>query len=253
MKPIRKIPFEELQKRRPLRRFMQWLSKVAFWLLTDLEIEGMENFPPSGPLLIVGNHFSMVDVAAFVRTAPYPIEFIGGAKTPNAPPVMSLIPRLWGVLPVFRGTGSHFALREAEKVLNKNGVVAIFPEGGSHARQLRPARPGAAFLAAHSRALILPIGLVGMDEVFEHLARFKKAHIRIRVGKPFGPYEVTGRGRERRQQLDEIGDRIMREIAALIPEDKHGYLSEDAELRDRVIEYPWATRVEGQVEGTNIR
>ncbi len=253
MKPIRRIPADELKKRRPLRRFLQWLSKVAFWLLTDLEIEGEENFPSSGPLLMVGNHFSMVDVAAFVRVAPYPIEFIGGAVTPNTPPIMTLIPRMWGILPVFRGTGSHFALREAEKVLKKNGVVAIFPEGGSHARQLRPARPGTAFLAAHSKARILPVGLIGTDKVFEHLGRLKKARVIIRVGKPFGPFEVTGRGRERREQLDEISDNIMREIAALLPENKHGYLSDDPELRKEAAAYPYATHVEGEVEGTNVR
>lgn len=253
MKPIRKIPSDQLQKRRPLRRFMQWLSKVLFWILTDLEIEGEENFPETGPLLMVGNHFSMVDVAAFVRVAPYPVEFIGGALPANTPGFMTVIPRLWGILPVFRGTGSHFALREAEKVLKKNGVVAIFPEGGSHARQLRPARPGAAFLVAHSNAQLLPIGLIGMDEVFEHLGRFKRAKIRIRVGKPFGPFEVTGRGRERRRQLDEISEEIMQQIAALIPEEKHGYLSDDPALREEALDYPWAESVEGAVEGTNIR
>lgn len=253
MKPIRRIPFEELQKRRPLRRFMQWLAKAAFWLLTDLEIEGMENFPRSGPLLMVGNHFSMVDVAAFVRVAPYPVEFIGGAVPANAPGFMTLIPRLWGILPVFRGTGSHFALREADKVLKRNGVVAIFPEGGSHARQLRPARPGTAFMAAHSGARILPVGLIGMDTVFEHLARFRKARIRIRIGRPFGPFKVTGSGRERRRQLDSIGDQIMQEIAALIPPEKHGFLSSDPEIRAEAMAYPWAEQVEGHVEGTNIR
>jgi len=253
MKPIQKIPVEELQKRRPLRRFMQWLSKAAFQLLTNLEIEGEENFPQTGPLLMVGNHFSMVDVAAFVRAAPYPVEFIGGAVAANAPALMTLIPRLWGVLPVFRGTGSHFALREAQKVLKNKGVVAIFPEGGSHARQLRPARPGTAFLAVHSNARILPVGLIGMDEVFEHLARFKKARIQIRIGKPFGPFKVTGRGREKRRQLDEIGDKIMHEIAALLPEDKHGYLSDNPEIRAKALEYPWANQIEGNVAGTNIR
>ena len=115
---------------------MQWLAKVAFWLLTDLTIEGEENFPDKGPLIMVGNHFSMVDIPAFVRAAPYPVEFIGGAVFANAPKILAFIPRMWGYLPVFRGTGSHFALREAEKVLNNEGVLAIFPEGGSHGRML---------------------------------------------------------------------------------------------------------------------
>ena len=46
----------------------------------------------------------------------------------------------------------------------------------------------------------------------------------IRVGKPFGPFEATGKGRERREQLDEIGHQIMRQIAELDPRGAPGLL-----------------------------
>lgn len=253
MKATKPIDLETLQKRRPIRLFLQWLAKVAFALLTRLEIEGQENFPEKGPLLMVGNHFSMVDIAAFVRAAPYPVEFIGGAVFANVPGFMSVFPRLWGYLPVYRGTGSRFALKQAEKVLNNDGVLAIFPEGGSHARMLRPARPGTAFIAARTKAHIVPVGLEGMDTVFESLAKFRRARVRIRIGKPFGPFEVTARGREKRKQLDEIGTQIMQRIADLIPPEKHGFLSDDPKLRAEVMDYPWENQVEGEVEGTNVR
>ena len=253
MKATKPIDLENLEKRRPIRLLLQWLAKVAFALLTNLEVEGQENFPEKGPLLMVGNHFSMVDIAAFVRAAPYPVEFIGGAVFANVPGFMSIFPRLWGYLPVHRGTGSRFALKQAEKVLNNDGVLAIFPEGGSHARMLRPARPGTAFMAVRSKARVIPIGLVGMDTVFESLAKFRRARVRIRIGEPFGPFEVTSRGREKRIQLDEIGDQIMQSIADLIPPEKHGYLSDDPKLRAEVMDYPWENQVEGEVEGTNVR
>ncbi|NIV10669.1 MAG: hypothetical protein GWN62_05060 [Aliifodinibius sp.] len=232
---------------------MQFLAKVLFWLLSDLKIEGEENFPREGPLLMVGNHFSMVDIAAFVRTAPYPIEFIGGAVFANAPRILAFLPRMWGYLPVFRGTGSHFALREAEKVLNNRGVLAIFPEGGSHGRTLRPPRPGTAFLAARTQAKILPIGLVGMDEFFSTWAKFRRPKLIIRIGKPIGPIEVSGRGKDRRKKLDELGTLMMRKIAELIPPDKHGYLSDDPEVRAQVVDYPWDEKPEGEVDAMNVR
>lgn len=253
MAPSRKIKSEELAKRRPIRIFMQGLAKFVFWLLTDLEIEGEENFPESGPLLVVGNHFSMVDIAAFVRAAPYPMEFIGGAVFANAPKFMSIFPRMWGYLPVFRGTGSHFALREAEKVLNKHGVLAIFPEGGSHGRMLRPPRPGTAFLAVRTQAQILPIGLIGMDDVFATLGKFRRPKVKIRIGKPLGPYQVSEKGIARRKHLEEIGLTIMQRIAELIPKEKHGFLSDDPELRAQVVEYPWEDKPEGEVEAMNMR
>lgn len=245
-----------LQKRRPVRQFLQWLAKPTFSLLTDLEIQGEENFPEKGPLLVVGNHFSMVDTAAFVRAAPYPIEFIGGAAFANAPGFVAFLPRLWGYLPVFRGTGSHFAMKEAEKLLHDNGVLAIFPEGGSWARVLRPPRAGAAFLASRTEAQILPVGLVGMDEVFSSIGHLNRAKITIRIGKPFGPFKITGRGRKRREQLNELGHEIMHRIAELIPPEKRGYLSTDPDLlaeAKKVEKYPWADQREGDVKGTNIR
>jgi len=246
------IPQDELAKRKPLRKFMQWLSKLAFAAITKLEIEGMENFPEHGPLIMVGNHFSFIDPAAFVRLAPYPIEFLGGAVAPHAPKILEFIPRLWGYLPVYRGTGSRFALKEAAKVLKEGKVLAIFPEGGAWAEVLRPARPGTAYLAVRSKAKIVPIGLVGLNNVFPSLAKFKRAKIKFVIGKPIGPFETTGRGRKRREQLDEFGHEIMRSIADLLPEEKKGFYSVDPAIREAAKGteiYPWDEKAEGEVEG----
>ena len=255
MKPTKKISTDRLIRRRLPRWILQQAARFAFWLLTDLEIEGEENFPAEGevPLLMVGNHFSMVDIAAFVRAAPYPMEFIGGAVFVNAPRFLAFLPRMWGYLPVFRGTGSRFALREAEKVLKGKGMVAIFPEGGSHGRMLRAPRPGAAFLAVRTNARVIPIGLIGMDEVFESLGKFKRKKVKIVIGKPIGPFEVRAKGKEKRAALEKIGDKIMQSIAALIPIEKHGYLSDDPEIRAQVVDYPWGDKPEGEVEAMNVR
>ena len=246
------INSESLKKRKPLRRFFQFLSKVAFFLLTDLTIEGQENFPTEGPLVVIGNHFSFVDPAAFVRVSPVPIEFVGGAVNPHAPKIVLFIPRLWGFLPVKRGTGSTFALREAEKVLNRGGILGVFPEAGNWAQVLRPPRPGAAFLVSRTDARVLPIGLDNFDQVFPSLKRFKRAKVTVKIGKPYTPVKVTGKGPERRQQLDEMGHEMMRKIAELIPPEKRGHYSDDPEIRAAAQGteiYPWAEKVEGEVEG----
>jgi len=246
------IESEELHKRKPLRQFFRFLSKIAFWLLADLEIIGQENFPDHGPLIVVGNHFSFIDPAAFVRVSPVPLDFIGGAVNPHAPSIVLFIPRLWGFFPVKRGTGSTFALRESEKVLNEGGVLGVFPEAGNWAQVLRPPRPGAAFLVSRTNARILPIGLDGMDKVFPSLKRFKRAKVTVNIGKPYQPEPVTGKGRERREQIDELGHEMMRHIADLIPPEKRGHYSDDPAIREAAKGteiYPWADKVEGEVEG----
>jgi 1-acyl-sn-glycerol-3-phosphate acyltransferase len=239
-------------RRRPIRWLLQKLSIPAFALLTRLEIIGAENLPPSGPLLVIGNHFSFIDPVAFVRLAPWPLEFVGGAVTPHAPLWTRIIPFLWGYHKLYRGTGSRDALRAAEQILGKGGVVGIFPEGGNWATVLRPPRPGTAYLAVRTGAPILPIGLDGFTEVFPSLFRGRRAKVTVTIGKPFGPFTASGSGRQRRDQLDEIGHEMMHQVAALLPPEKRGHYSDDPAIREaaRGTEiYPWADKVEGEVVG----
>ncbi len=227
---------------RRLRKVLQWMARGLFHILSQFEVEGVENFPKSGPLIMVGNHFSFLDPPAFISVAPWPMEFIGGAVTPHAPKIVRFIPRLWGYLPVFRGTGSTYALKEAKRILDNGGIIGIFPEGGAWAQILRPARPGAALLTALSGAPILPIGLVGFPKLFPSLRNFKRPRVKVRVGKLFGPFSTSGSRYERRKQLDKIGHEIMNHIAKLIPPEKGGLYSSDPKVREAskgTEYYPW--------------
>ncbi|MFN2168738.1 MAG: lysophospholipid acyltransferase family protein [Anaerolineae bacterium] len=212
------------------RRILQVLSRTAFAVLTDLHMVGRENLPSEGPLIVVANHFSFADPAAIVRVAPWPLDFLGGFQMPDAPAWALLIPKLWGIYAVRRGGASRRAIRASLAVLRQKGVLGIFPEGGSWADVLRPARPGTAYLAARTGVPLLPIGLDGLVDVFPSLRRGRRARVTIRIGKPFGPFHSNGR-RPGRDELDEIGDEIMRHIAALLPPERHGVYSTDPDMR----------------------
>ena len=178
-----------------------------------------------------------------LHVAPPEIEMFSGANPAFTPGWAKLLPRLWGVLYVYRGTGSKQAIRDAEYVLSRDGFFGIFPEGGAWAEMIRPARPGAAYLAARTDAMILPVAFTGFKDVFPLRIR-NQSKVTIRIGKPYGPVSVSGRGRERRQQLDELGDRIMREIADLLPDHLRGKFSSVPAVREKakqVEDYPWET------------
>ena len=229
-------------RRRVLRGLLRRVTQMIFAAITDLEIVGQENFPQGGPLLVVANHFSYIDPVAMVRVVPWPIEFVGGFRMPNAPAWATWIPSVWGYYPVYRGTASRDALRAAETVLAQGGVLGIFPEAGSWATVLRPPRPGAAFLAVRTGAPILPMGFHGLLDVFPRLRKRSRARVTLRIGKPFGPFRATGRGRARRRQLDEIGHEIMRRIADLVPPERRGHYSDDPAIRaaaQGTEVYPW--------------
>jgi 1-acyl-sn-glycerol-3-phosphate acyltransferase len=225
-----------------MRTILRKMIDAAMFALTDLHIEGRENLPRGGPLMLVGNHFSFIDPVAMIRATPWPIEFVGGFQMPNAPPIVRWLPELWGRYPVLRGTGSRYALRGAEAVLNQDGVLGIFPEAGNWATVLRPARPGAAFLAVRTGALLVPMGFDGLTEVFPSLGLGRRARATVRIGTPFGPFRATGRGRKLRRQLDELGHVIMGHIAELIPPERRGFYSDDPEIRAAAKGtdiYPW--------------
>lgn len=229
-------------RRVAIRGFLRFLLRIAFPVLANFEVEGAENIPAEGPLLVAGNHFSFIDPAAMIHATPWPLEFLGGVERPNAPWITRFIPYFWGYVEVPRGTGGLQGLRKAEAVLKQHGVLGIFPEAGSWAKVLRPARPGTAYLATRTQSPILPMGMIGMEDLFPTLRKGKRPTVKVHIGKVFGPFSTSGRGKERRAQLDEIGHTIMRRIAELIPPEKRGFYSEDPAIRAAAKGteiYPW--------------
>jgi 1-acyl-sn-glycerol-3-phosphate acyltransferase len=229
-------------RRRPIRWLLRSLIRMAFPIFADIEIEGIENFPGKGPLLVVGNHFNFLDPVALIKITDWPLEFVGGSHRPNAPSFLSWFADTWGILPVFRGSVSRSTMLASKAVLAQGGVLATFPEGGSWASVLRPARPGAAFLASQSNAPLLPVGFDGLVDVFPKFRRGKRARVKVRIGQLFGPFFVSERGETNRMRLDEIGNEIMRHIAELIPPERRGYYSNDPAIREaarNAAAYPW--------------
>ncbi len=229
-----------------VRPVLKFFIRIALTLLARFEVSGKENLPKNGPLIIVSNHFNFLDPVVLIDVLPYSTEFIGGTELPGAPALVRIFPRLYGTLRVHRGSVSREALTGGEKVLKSGGVLGIFPEAGSWAQVLRPARPGAALLAARSGAQIVPLGLEGVETIFPF--RFgHRARVKVHIGQPFGPFTEDIRGRDGRERLDEIGHSLMHRIKNLLPPNKHGYYSDDPAVRQAASGteiYPWDNLVE---------
>ena len=110
------------------RRFLRGLIRLLFALWVQVRIEGEENIPDSGPLIVVANHFHFVDPLAVILAMPWPLDFIGGFHMPFAPAIVRWLPRMWGLYRVRRSGSSRGALRQAEETLQTGGILGIFPE-----------------------------------------------------------------------------------------------------------------------------
>lgn len=213
-------------RRRFIRRALKSGIALAASLITNYRIEGQENLPKGGPLLIIGNHFHFLDSIGPIHSTDYLLEFINDAVMPNAPAAMKFLPDLWGTFKILQGTANLEAMRASEAVLAQGGVLAIFPEGHVHRLPLGKPLPGASFLALRSGVPILPIGTYSEDEwdLFGALTHKKRrARIITRIGKPFGPLAAGSLDKiPGREEVKAAGWEIMSRIAELLPAHARG-------------------------------
>jgi 1-acyl-sn-glycerol-3-phosphate acyltransferase len=233
------------------RPVIRGLISVALSIFSKVEITGQENIKQGEPLLLTANHFSHVDPLLVIHASPRVVEFWGGLNLPHVPPILRALPRLWGFYPVNRGGVSRDAVLAARNVLAQGGVFGVFPEAGAWANVLRPAREGAALLAAQTGVHVIPIGIYGADKVLENMAHpWVRPPVQVRIGAPIGPFSTENIRQVSREDLENISAEIMRAIAALLPPNCHGVYSEDPALREAaqdVAQYPWETTREMEV------
>ena len=208
----------------PRRQFIRGLLRggirFASSLLLKYKVEGLENLPEQGPLLLVGNHFHFLDTISPIHTTPYALEFIGDAVMPNAPGYLRFFPSLWGTLQILQGTPNLEAMRAAEAVLSQKGVLAIFPEGHVHKPPLGKPLPGASYLALRSGAPIVPIATFSEDnwDILGTLRRERRrARVIARIGKAFGPLSAGTDEVPGRTEIRAAGEEIIQHIARLLP------------------------------------
>ena len=201
----------------------QRLLRILIALLFRVDVQGIENFPASGPALIAPNHVNWMDViflAAYSKAAP--VTFAAN-KWEQVPGVSWILRHLGQAIFVHRGAPDKHALRAAMNALRTGKVLGIAPEGTrSHDGVLRKGHDGAAWLASRTGAIITPIAIWGHENVISgHWLRLQRPHIHIRAGEPFHlpPEARQARGRE----MGPYTEMIMRRIAALLPPERRGF------------------------------
>jgi 1-acyl-sn-glycerol-3-phosphate acyltransferase len=219
--------------RYPRNRFVRWMLRTGIGLgvriLTRLEIRGREHIPSGGPLIVAINHFHFFDAAVLILSSPWPLEFLSDFQMPNVPLPLKLFPALYKTYDVAQGTPNLDALRASEAILGQGGVLGIFPEGRLHTPPLKHALPGAGFLALRTGAPILPVGIYSGDDwdIFGTIGREKRRMRAVcQFGKVFGPLGCENPRRPKRSEIDSAGERIMSEIARLLPEEASGSFQE---------------------------
>lgn len=166
---------------------LKWITGIALhWFYGDIRVEGKENIPNRGPLLIAVNHQNaLVDSLIVGWVVPRKITMTAKA-TLTKNPLIAFLFKLLHVVPLRRvsdearkANGSPIdrsrnreAFGDITDLLGRSGAVLIFPEGKSHNELgLEPLKTGLARLALQARdqdaiegIRILPLGLVFEDK-----------------------------------------------------------------------------------------
>jgi 1-acyl-sn-glycerol-3-phosphate acyltransferase len=188
---------------------------------------GSDNVPASGRAILAPNHFSFMDhffTGAFTRRR---VRFMAKSQLFTKP--MEWVYSHGGVFPVRRGHYDEDAFITAHSILEREGAIVMYCEGGrSRTGKVGDrARPGIGRLALQSGAPVVPIAIYGSQRV-RNWKKLQFPKVLVRYGEPLRFPQVVDPSREQQQA---VSDEILGAIRTLYAElEQHG----EKQVRRRV-------------------
>jgi 1-acyl-sn-glycerol-3-phosphate acyltransferase len=189
-----------------IRRLVRWLVLHLF----RISLTGLENIP-APPFIIAANHQAWFDPAFIIPFFPEsPIVYTMAKRETvfNRAWKRRLLP-LVGVFPISpsRGELDEAGLRTVYQILERGGVVLMFPEGRySQGRALRPLKAGIGHFALQAGVPICPVSVRGTD------ALRPWSRIDVSIAAPIRPDPPTWWSLSRR--VSQVVENVQRAIAA---------------------------------------
>jgi 1-acyl-sn-glycerol-3-phosphate acyltransferase len=183
--------------------------------LTRAKVQGYHNVPRTGPVILVSNHISQIDIPVLFAYVPRHIHFMSKAELFDQWPLSVILPP-GKPIKVHRGRPDRQALRLAEDFLKAGEVIAIYAEGTrAKGGEAGEARAGAVFLAQRTGAPIVPVGVSGTEKIFsKRFPWYRRGEVQISFGKPFTLDEL---GPVTRANRDQVAQQVMGRVAELLP------------------------------------
>lgn len=197
----------------PLRAIMRLLAAVI--LGRRVHVEGLDNVPRTGGVLVVSNHVGTIDPPLTGALIPR-LDVHYMAKSEHFAGRWRWLYRAFNAFPVVRGTADRTALRRTLDLLRDGHVVLVYPEGSrSPDARLREPQAGVGFLARHGGVPVIPVAVWGTEKVVPRGGwRINRGDVHLRYGKPV---TLPPAGTAHRSDNRAVAAAIMEAISAMLP------------------------------------
>jgi 1-acyl-sn-glycerol-3-phosphate acyltransferase len=186
--------------------------------LFKIRVEGIENVPTTGAVILASNHLSFSDSIFLPLMLDRRVTFVAKAEYFEQRRTAWFF-RAMGQIPIKRGGGeaSLRALESAQEILDAGDVFAIYPEGTrSPDGRLYKGRTGVARLALDTKAPIVAVAMIGTREA-QPIGQRKPnfgSPITIKFSRPMR-FDRYAAKRNEPMTLRRITDEIMYELREL--------------------------------------
>lgn len=173
----------------------RWVGRFLGRVVWNTKVVGRERVPSDEPVVLAANHVTLIDGPLLIGIAPRPLHIITKQELFKGP--LGLLLRTAGQIPVDRSNG-RAALQAGLGVLRRGGAIGIFPEGNRGRGAVEDVRAGAAWMAVHGSAPLVPVAILGTRLTGESLGHVPGVRRRFYVefGEPLrGPEDGPTRAR----------------------------------------------------------
>lgn len=175
-------------------------------ILFKFKVEGAENIPKEGALIVCSNHISNFDPVSVVVAVNRRLRYLAKKELFGIKGLGWLLSKV-EMIPVDRTKTDMSAFKTAVKVLKNNDAIGIFAEGTrSKDGEMGDAKAGVALFAVKGRANVLPVYISG------DYTKFKP--ITVKIGKVID-FSENFDTKANTETLHKMTDTIVEEIKKL--------------------------------------
>ena len=143
-----------------LYRFLRILIIIIVKVFIRPKIIGKENIPSNGKIILAGNHTSILDCLVVIASTKRYVHFLAKIELIKGP--FKILFKNMGIIPVDRSKKDKSVIPITEEYLNREEVIAIFPEGTTEKKRgLLPFKIGTVKIARDTNTKIIPFVIKG--------------------------------------------------------------------------------------------